>query len=84
MWQRLQAEVRGMLEGNGVPAAELDVFMWHVFGVHGRQPHVWRTARDLVRDTVRLADRFFADAPTARAKVLCDVVITYVLNTVGM
>lgn len=72
-----------MLDGCGVSstyAVDADTFMWHVFGVHGREPQFWFAARDLMRDSMLLADRYYADVPT-RLKFVRDAMIYFVTGS---
>lgn len=85
LWPTLQAEVRGMLDSSGVTTQypkDADMFMWHVFGVCGRQPDWWFAARTLVRDGMQYADRHFTDMH-ARTQFVRHAMVLFMTNSLG-
>lgn len=74
LWPKLQAEVRGMLDGSGVSdqyARDVEMFMWHVFGVHGRKPELWFAARDMVRNLQQNQQQQLAGLTDIRDALVC-------------
>lgn len=80
-WARLQSSVVRKLANSSVSRQLAAKYVWHVFGVHGRDPSMWRLARDMVCDAIDFAEYYYANDAT-RAKHLHAALENFMLTYV--